>query len=510
MTRLRAALFAAVAALGAIALRVPFLRLGLSPDEGYQSLVARQWLSGRLLYSDLAFVRPPLLAMPYALARVVTGHEGDVTLRLFAAGWSALTVAVIAYFLLRRSRLLPALAGIALALAWSASIALQNEANAETWLLLPWTAGALLFLHVTLSPSSRRTVMLSMLAGALVGASALFKQPGVVGLALPLAALAIGGRSRSEWLREAVAFVGGALEVLLLSAVVCAASGDGVAYLFRAWVGMSAYVSAERSRTADVMLGAAWVRAALAYFVPAACVAVAGVLAWRQPRSAPAGRAGAYVRFALVWLAISLVGVSLSGYYFRHYFIQTVPALALLAAGALDAALEGSGWRRATVAALVGAAVLSAAIGWIPAEKDMARLRSDRGVAVRIAKRIDADTKPGDRVIVWGVHLAAGAYMEREPASRMSWFWISGFDPPGTVRFLGREFPSKGTLALEDLRPDNVDAIAITSPLTGLDPRDNEDPRIAARLVEMTRSGYREVESGRSHAGVWGVYVRER
>lgn len=490
-------------------MRVPFLRVPFSSDEGYQSLVARQWLSGHSLYGDLAFVRPPLLALPYAAARLITGNDGDITLRLMAALWSAATVALLAYFLLRRLRLMPALAGAALMTAWSASISLQNEANAETWLLLPWTAGGLLLLHLAEEPPRGARAMWALAgAGALVGVAALFKQPAAVGALLPLAAVAAFSRPWRDDLRAALAFIAGFGAALAGSLFACALAGDGIAYLFRAWVGMFAYVSAERSRTVLDALAGAWRSARLAYFLPAAAALGTAGVAWPFG-SGRSGRAAGYVRFSAVWFAISLVGVSLSGYYFRHYFIQTIPALALLAAAGLQLAQDRGGWRRWVAAGLVVAAILSGAVAFVQDLQGRPRFVSDRAVSVTIAHRIDSHTPPGGRFVVWGAYQAAAAYSAREPASRMSWFWLSGFDPPVTTRFLGKEFPSKGSLALEDLRAGTVDTFAITTPLVGEDPRDVDDPRVAEEIQRMLDADYVTAARGRIRSNIWVIYSRE-
>lgn len=510
-----AALATAVAAAVALLLRVPFLRLALASDEAYQSAVARMWLAGKHLYGDLAVVRPPLLTLPFAAARLLgQGGPGELSLRAMAAVWSAATVAVLAWFLLRRLRLWPALGGIALAVLWSASLALQNEANAETWLLLPYTVGALLLLALAENRAAEdargaRDAWLAVAAGALIGASLLFKQPAIVAIALPLATAAAYPGAWRAWLVESAAFVAGVVAAFALSLAWSALSGDAIAYLWRAWLGMYAYVSSTRSRTAAQALTGA-LTGGPAFFAPAGLVLAAGIVAWPFPVR-PLDRGSAYARFAWVWLALSLVGASASSFFFRHYFIQTAPALVLLAAASLHTLAEkntrrGRMWVAATA---IGLAIALSAAGWGTDVVGLRQIAAGRNAAVMMASRLDSVTRPGATALVWGGYQAVSGYTARVPYAPAIWGWYGFFDKPGTSRFLGQEFPSKGTLLLDRLRSGPLpDAIVLTTPLSGTDPRDVDDPRIAPEIALLIRQDYRVAAAGHVRGKPWVLWVR--
>src|SRR5215217_3798726 len=68
-----------LAALIALLLRLPGLRLPLERDEGSYGLIASLWLKGALPYRDLFDHKPPLIYLLYMPA--VLGTPGPVALR---------------------------------------------------------------------------------------------------------------------------------------------------------------------------------------------------------------------------------------------------------------------------------------------------------------------------------------------------------------------------------------------------------------------------------------------
>src|SRR2546425_8039013 len=65
--------FAGTAVLAALA-RVPYLTVGVGPDEGGYAYVARQWARGAALYQDVWIDRPQGLVSIYRVIYELSGH----------------------------------------------------------------------------------------------------------------------------------------------------------------------------------------------------------------------------------------------------------------------------------------------------------------------------------------------------------------------------------------------------------------------------------------------------
>lgn len=498
----------------ALLMRLPFLHVPLSSDEGYMSAVARQWLAGRKLYADMTFLRPPLQVLPYAAGRLLAhGDAGGVQVRALAAIWSALTVAVIAAFLLRRLRLMPALAGSALALAWSASVVLQNQANSETWLLLGWTAGALLLLDLAENPRLHpRDLMLAFVAGLLTGAGALFKQPGVVLLALPLAAVAAYPRPIGQRAREATAYVGGMAAAFLASVAWMAAGGDGWAYVYKPWFGMSSYVAVGQSQARLQILTTYNPQILVPYIAPALVILSGGIIAvavsWRGR-----ARGAAWARYALVWLALSFVGAALSNYYFVHYYLLTLPAFVLLFSATLDLAEESAPGVLVWVARALAVAVVALALASYGRDViQVPAYTKQLGAGPYLAQRVDAVAPSGATLLVWGAYPAVGAYSKLAPATDDLFFAYanSSFQRPGGKDFLGMHFPSPGDMIMARFASGNTPGvILLTSPLFNVAPSNIDDPRIAPAIAGMIAQRYHRAARGSYNGHPWQIWVKD-
>jgi hypothetical protein len=123
--------------------------------------------------------------------------------------------------------------------------------------------------------------------------------------------------------------------------------------------------------------------------------------------------------FLTGFAAVNAIGVSASGFYFPHYFQQLLPAVAVLAAGALTQV------RRAWVAAglaLATGPLLVAAIGFARMTPDelMRRLYPDNPFEAMpaIAAELAAVTGPDDRVFVFGAEPELLFTARRVSASR--------------------------------------------------------------------------------------------
>ena len=126
----------------------------------------------------------------------------------------------------------------------------------------------------------------------------------------------------------------------------------------------------------------------------------------------------------LLWLVFSFVAVSAGSRFYDHYFIQLVPALAILAAGALPSVQN---IRRQVVPWLVLPAILCfaarVAIDPINRWTGEENLSAYRPIGQYIAQH----TTPEETLFVWGLATPIYFFADRNPASRFLWSdWQSG------------------------------------------------------------------------------------
>jgi hypothetical protein len=148
--------------------------------------------------------------------------------------------------------------------------------------------------------------------------------------------------------------------------------------------------------------------------------AVALALRWK--RLPPAER------LIVAWLVVSVVGSLAGGHLSWHYFIQVIGPLALLAALAIDGALETTRKMWVAGAMIVGLAIPM--LYWVPYDVAADPLTYDVGGAVPqhelVAAYIRDHTRPTDRVFVWGDWPALYIESDRLMASRFPGF-LRGF-----------------------------------------------------------------------------------
>ena len=502
-------------------LRIPFLRFPFAPqDESYYAGVAQATFEGRAIYADLGFIRPPALSFVYAVALKIaeaTGLPFDLTVRLMAALFAAATVGVVAWLLFRFLKPLPAAAGSLLAALLSASLILENEANSETWLMLPYVASAALVIWAVRTSADARRWRLSMVvAGALTAVAALFKEVALVNLAVPLlATLALAeGKRFGRAVTAALWFAGGVLGVVACVLLGLETSGQAADFLYHTWYTRLNYV-ADTYALADpfAVLGAHLLPIVKAFVVPlaaASTAAVAALMAGARERSAERR----LVVFSFGWLVVSAVGVAAGGRFYPHYFIQVTIPLVMLLASSL-AALGGPP-RRLVRGGLAVALVLVACAypAWSWAE-DVARapaVQKTRTAWRDLAGRADAATPPGGAMFVWGAYPIVRAYSHSAQVTDEVWTYYS-FGPPGSVRLLGESFPSVGDRILADLEARPPDTVVLTAELGGYLPGSGtlalsppDDLRVQERLLEIIDEDFAVVEQAERYI----VLARER
>ncbi|GAA2411132.1 hypothetical protein GCM10010420_45010 [Streptomyces glaucosporus] len=371
--------------------RIPsFLRPVWNPDEGFLATQARMLADGGVLYDTVVDRKPPLLPWLYQGAFAVFGDESLWPLKAAAVAAVAATAALLASLARRRwGDRAGRSAGVLYVLA---SVCLGPEdaqaANFEVF-TVPFMAAAVW------CADRRRWAA----AGLAVAGAFLVKQTGGAVL-LPVLFLLWRSVPRGRERRAALAL----LAAGTAAPVVAAALATGWRnFLFWTVTGSGSYASFTGSELH--VLGRGLGNTAI---VAAGCagllVPLAAVLRGRVP-----GRWSVLTADLWVWLAASAVAVLSGFHFFGHYYLQLLPPLALLAAGALRLLPAG----RLRAAGLCCALSCSAFLGWA-AVADDTELRHAR----RVAAAVREHTAPDEEVLLWGMHPEGYWLADRAPASR--------------------------------------------------------------------------------------------
>jgi hypothetical protein len=403
-------LAAAVAAVVVLAHVPAFFHRLLDGDEAiYGSIAALMNLGGRLYADGGVDNKPPGIFWVYAATFRVAG-----TYQMTAIHAVSLIVALATCWLLfsvGRS-VYGVRAGLLAALIYGVFTAAGNPrllaANTEIFMMLPLTASFLLML--------RRQWLWS---GALLVAAGAFRQVAAIDLLLvPLAIVLM--EPQAQRLRAFGLFAGGVAGALVAGAALLAATGSLLG--FWDWTIRTLYGYATLNWTPALV----WMRAqdsVLPFVLTAAVVWVAAVaFAWRWKRVPPAGQ------LIVAWLVVSIPGSLAAGHLSWHYFIQVMGPLALLAAFAIDMALNGPNRRWVAAAAIAGIALPMA--GWgvydLVADPLTYDFKAPAPAHETVAAYINSHTRPQDRVFVWGVWPALYVESDRIMASRFPGF-LRGF-----------------------------------------------------------------------------------
>ena len=462
-----------------VALRLPYLSVPFERDEGGYGYIAQRTLLGELPYRDAYDQKPPLVFVPYMLAFATLGRtplDVHVVLLLWNAG-TLLCVAAIARWL--GGRVAAAGAALVFAVASASPRLLGFTANTEMFMLLPMTASAWCALR---GAASARQRSWWFAAGLLAGLACWFKPVAATsGLALAVYAVATArrdggaaGERRLRALGRCAWLVVGALAatapIVLYMAVHqggLQAFFDGVARYNLAYVQSVSLDEGLRSlarslgRQTPAFLPL-WALAASALLLPGCRAAAAPVALW----------------------LVALAAGTAAGLHFReHYFIQVVPALAVLGGLALAALL-----------ARVEARPLPAAFGFVllvaaPAVwADRALLWADSPAAIsravydvdpfpeseQIAREIATGSAPDETVLVLGSEPQILLYAQRRSATRFVFAHSLKLGLTGTPQRLAVAVAevraARPRFVLVERLPDSVlDAAAVPTP-TWVDP----------------------------------------
>jgi len=372
-----------------VALRLPgFFVDVFNTDETFLGTQAEVINEGGRLYEEATDRKPPLVPYLYAAVFKATGTTALWTVRLLAMVAVALTALLLAVEARRRyGRRAGWIAGVLLVFA-SVAFAPQDgqAANFEIFMLPSMTAAVLL---------ARRGKSFS--SGAAVALATLAKQTGAATL-LPVLYLVWRKRGRRG---AGDTLLGFAAPVALVALAV----GPGQ-LLFWAVLGNGSYLSI---RSASALV------AGLFFVMTLAFVALNLPILWTLPRAWRARRRRDDTDLWL-WLLSAAVSVTVGLRFFGHYYIQLLPPLCLLTAGALATATRRA-WQR-TIALAAFIAVVFSALGFFVRPFD------EKVEYSSVSRYIADHAGPEDRILVWGhvpeIYLASKA----RPATR---FLTTGF-----------------------------------------------------------------------------------
>lgn len=414
----------------AFVLRLPgFVWKILGIDDSDFTVIARAIAHGAVPYRNVVDIKPPLaflLYLPNAWIHALWPVQLEGA--LFVAA-SALVLGLAA----RRTWGSERAGVLAAFLAVAAGMCEAPTVSTELLMNLPTAVALALFARA--EHEGRRTD--DILAGACLALASLVRHQAIFTLgALGLAVILLGLFTRRPWfLRATLLAIGFALPWLATIAAfhVIGALPDFINWVFLRnfrYVGQNAGSTAARllQSLAVCILGAA----PLAWWAALA----GGREALRDVRTSGA-LASPEARLRVTWallLAVSCVPVSLGGRFYEHYFLQFVPAVALLGAGPLEALLaRAAAWTRPRRAALAALAVLPAlgSTGYATARGLLGQYPLQNPKVQAIGAWMREHTAPGATVFVWGHYSPIYLAADRPLGTRYlttSWH-LGNFDP---------------------------------------------------------------------------------
>ena len=399
-------------------------------DEAVYSVVANEIVDGGRPYVDAVERKPPLLFWLYAGIFEATGKFNPGGLHAVALGWTLATMAglyVIGRQLFDRGTGLVAALLYSVYQPWGT---FKNLAfNGEMIMNLPlvWACA------IVFARSSPRLRPELLVAGALLGAAFLLKQPAAIA-AVPFGIYLLLPTYRTSRRLTPTASL---IHALLLTAGFFGVLGVVIAVLQKQGILRDAFFW---TITAHANPYVFWGKGALSILAFLACcfpLVVGAILSLRDKRGLWSENSAERTAL-LILLAASAIGAAAGGRFYPHYYIQLIPPLALLAAPYYAWISfrrdQPRHWllRPVTFYALLAVTVVAF---FIASYVGLASRRQ----ATEAGRYLSEHSAADDRIFIWG-H-AAWIYMEarRRPACR----YILTF--PLTGRVFGGRLPGVDT-----------------------------------------------------------------
>ncbi|MGH3502275.1 MAG: hypothetical protein ACRDQA_15520 [Nocardioidaceae bacterium] len=341
------------------AMRLPFVRTAMEPDEGGFLMVAGQWHGqGPSLYGSQWVDRPPLLILIFKLASVL--GDNAIALRLLALAFGLLTVTAAwwAGALINRGRGAAVGALVAAAVSSNALLdgyALTGEGIAATFVVV----SCALTLHCVYRADRRwQQAVLALAAGAVAALAFLVKQNFVDAGLFAVVLLTLRSRTaHRSWPRIGYGAVGLAIP-LAAAAWWAHTDGPGVARLWSA-------IFRFRERAGEVMESSTSAAPQHRFAIIVGIIIVSGLclLLWQLVVAVRHVEGERALCIALLTMAgYACVSIVLGSNWWRHYLLQLTPVLAMGAALATRPAARRLRPHLVTTVALISALVSTACL----------------------------------------------------------------------------------------------------------------------------------------------------
>lgn len=436
-------------------------------DESYALALAQRLLDGHQLYHGAISQRGPLMYYAYAFIAKVGGWDNVVNLRLWALLFAFLHVGLV-YWGARRLVSQRAANVATLVSAYALTLGLppfdRFALNGE-FLQLPALVVGIVLGAVALRRTKARRRSMLFGAGLALGAAISIKQSAALHIAPALLWIAVRAhreRSLRAALQDSAALFGGAVAIPAIF-IVHAASNGTLAEMYYYCVRYNVIVHVGEANY-GLTPASFEVQANRGFALAIGAVTIAGIRALalriracaRERSLGPLFRAFELGQYLAVHLAVALITAASLRRYFSHYFILSIPILALILGRLVDRATRTV--KQETMATIYRGALATlfvlCALETFALEKIDGRVAHDK-LVVRLSQYIDASTAKDDKIFVWGFSPWLYAYSHRRPAGRYVFStYVTGLVPWRHDDLLGEQkriVPGSNEALMEDL-----------------------------------------------------------
>jgi hypothetical protein len=440
----------------------------LGHDDADATVAARMIAAGAIPYRDVVDIKPPLFFLCYLPNAWIRGAYWPVQIEgalVVVATSIALGLAARRTWGRERAGVLAAFLALAVGLCEAPTV------SSELLMNLPTAIALSLFARAETETHLRDDA----LAGVFLGLALLLRpQAAFTCTALALATSAIAVRTHRPWVRRQAAFAIGIATPWLATVAIFGVLGALPEFMHWVVVRNISYVGQHSGST--LVRGLRGVGLCIVAAAPVAWwVALTGVRSTLRALRSASALSTSGERLRATWvllLVLSAIALSLGGRFYEHYFLQLVPAAALLGAGPLDDLLErAQGWSRARRASLLALAVLPPCfqLAYVTARGVLHEYPLQNSRVQQIGQWARTRTSPESRMFVWGHDSAIYLAADRLPATRyITTCWqLSMFDAEHItddmdVRALRSRVDERWTL--DDLARARPEWIVDTSP----------------------------------------------
>ena len=382
--------------------------------------VAKGILQGEIPYLDRWDNKGPLQYLLNAVGLAINGIWGMWAIQ----GLFLLVTVYFAFSTLRRVfGILPTLCALAVFLALFAKFNPPGNFTEQYGLLFQFLT-LYLFIRSEKQNESKsspaRFAFLHLGIGVLGAASFLFK-PNLVALWIVIGIYWLFRRGYS--LRKLAWAIAGGASILILFAGLFQALGA----LEALWDAVFVFNFALSDASLQERLGVVWYLTTVMF--PISLLVIAGwcIGTFRLTRSQPqSDNVQGLLVICLVLLPLEIVGLSLSGYGFMHYFLSALPVFTLLVAFLVWFVLE----QRLFAPTLLGFALLVGVTAFSSPSSSFSQLAEKYGaeralpgtsespLAIRLRRIIQGSTQPDETILVWGKAVWINLLSDRDAPTR--------------------------------------------------------------------------------------------